>query len=74
MDKQKILTINNGNQQEYQWNDDIGFHQYYCDDVSIPTDNDTIHNFKYDTIVEGRIYSWTDNLGVHQYNCIYSNQ
>jgi len=66
-----IKTVNNGNQQEYQWNDDLGFHQYYCDDTLVPTDMSTIRNFKYEKINEGRVYSWNDNLGFHQYHCNY---
>lgn len=63
---QNIKTLNHGNQQEYQWVDDIGFHQYYCDgDVS--TIINTINLFKYEDQEKSRIYSWYDNLGFHQY-------
>lgn len=62
-----VKTINNGNQQEYQWDDDLGYHQYYCDEINIPTDSNTIQNYKCEEIKEGFIYSWNDNLGFHQY-------
>lgn len=66
--------------QEYQWNDCLGFHQYYCEtdmqtdmQTDIQTDtqliHSTIHNFKCIDNQNGKTYSWNDCLGFHQYHC-----
>lgn len=68
MNNHILKTISHCNQQEYQWIDDVGFHQYYCDDVSTQTNINSISDFKYDETEKGRIYSWNDNLGFHQYH------
>ena len=64
-----IKTKNHDVQLEYQWNDDFGFHQYYCEMIGLPI-IDTIRNFKYEEYDSNkRTYSWNDNLGFHQYHC-----
>jgi len=64
-----IKTKNHTAQQEYQWSDDFGFHQYYCEIDTLPL-TDTICNFRYtEHNSNKRTYSWNDNLGFHQYHC-----
>lgn len=51
---------------EYNWTDDMGFHQYYCTHDTAPMKG-TIANFGYINNATGRQYRWTDNLGSHDY-------
>lgn len=63
-----LKTINHINRQEYNWSDDLGFHQYYCNGNDKPTQMENISIFEEqhpDKLY--RIYSWNDNLGSHQY-------
>jgi hypothetical protein len=62
-----IIVINNGNNQEYRWSDDLGLHQYYAN-VDTIVDKNTITNITItDHGVSYREYQWNDNLGFHQY-------
>jgi hypothetical protein len=63
-----IKTKNHGDQQEYNWKDDAGYHQYYCPSDIQPI-LQSITDFKYTIKNNYRTYSWNDNLGFHQYYC-----
>jgi hypothetical protein len=64
---ENIVVINNGNNQEYRWSDDLGLHQYYVNNI-ISVDKNTITNIVViDHGVSYREYQWNDNLGFHQY-------
>ena len=64
---QKINQWNGSTSWIYEWKDDLGFHQYYCNECSSDVEPGLVKNFCMDS--NPRVYKWTDNLGYHEYFC-----
>lgn len=56
-----------GTQYMYSWDDDLGHHEYYCDDLGYMLEEKSIQDFKRTDTSSGVMYSWNDNFGFHQY-------
>jgi hypothetical protein len=66
-----------GSQYMYSWDDDLGHHQYYCEDLGdkeedlhlgYSLEEKSVHHFKRSINSDGSMmYSWDDNFGHHQY-------
>jgi hypothetical protein len=56
-----------GTQYIYSWNDDLGLHQYYCEDLGYKLEENSIRDFQRTKTSSGVMYSWNDDLGLHQY-------
>ena len=56
-----------GTQYMYSWNDELGVHQYYCDDLGYTLKLESIRDFTRTKTSNGVMYSWNDNFGHHQY-------
>lgn len=54
-----------GTQMCYSWNDEYGFHQYYCEKIS--EDVGKIVDFQKKLTKNNIMYSWNDDLGYHMY-------
>jgi len=56
-----------GKQYKYSWNDELGLHEYYCEDLGYTLEEKSVKDFKRIDTSSGVMYSWNDNFGFHQY-------
>jgi hypothetical protein len=65
----KIKIVKSGTQYLYSWSDDLGIHQYYCEDLGYDQDciKDSVKDFVRTKTSNEVMYTWNDNFGYHQY-------